>query len=77
MEKFIHLNKVKIKLQEKKEGVVQPKKAGRPPKPEMEYVRLRLDKGLHAQLKNDAQKEKINKSAWVERACIHYLSCKG
>ena len=57
--------KISIPLQEEDGGKVKAKKAGRPPKPNMKRVVIRMDKTLHRSLTQYAQEQGVSASSII------------
>lgn len=66
--------KIAVPLQEQSEQGVAPKKAGRPPRPNMERVVVRLDKSMHADIRKFALQAGVTKSSVVSMAIKNFLS---
>jgi hypothetical protein len=63
----------KLHRQKRVDGTVLPKKAGRPAKPNMEWMKVRIDKVLHARLRTYSEKMHTNKSSIVSFALLNFL----
>ncbi len=69
----IDVSKAKVPLQEKKEGKIIRKKAGRPKRPNMQSYLIKMDKGLHKQISDFAADSEMNKSAVISMAIKDFL----
>ncbi len=69
----VDVQKAKIPLQERKNGKIIKKKAGRPKSPNMQSYLIKMDKGLNKQISDFAVKLQINKSAAISMAVREML----
>ena len=53
----------KLPLKKMEDGKLVKKKVGRPKKPNVEYVTIRINKTLHDKIKEYARSQDLNKSA--------------
>jgi len=74
MEEFSNIHKVKIPLQKKDGDKITSRRAGRPKKPNMINVLIRMDEGLKKRLDDYAHKYYTGQSAVIAQALVHLFN---
>jgi len=71
MKQFKNITSIKIPLQKKREdGSIQKNKGGRPKKPYMKSIQIRIDSGLDQRLSLFAKQNYLGKSNVISRALV-------